>query len=200
MKKQLKFKTNQKKKENLLYKFFITTIVIGLVYHGFIESNYIGGDNRYDLYVFWIPIIIGIILAVKYDLLQMKWKGYFENEKSVILKYLSIPITFIAHFIFSVIMFWIPSNIIWDSLNKIEANKNAKEVYSLPIVAFHDVKSSKSRDRIYFNFNGEKEHILVKYKTIKRYLDKNPNDYKIRIEVRKGIWKYYILDSFEILE
>ena len=39
-------KTRQKKKDENLYKYFITAIVIFILYHLFIESHYLGSDYK----------------------------------------------------------------------------------------------------------------------------------------------------------
>ena len=70
----------------------------------------------------------------------------------------------IAHFIFSVIMFWIPSNIIWDSLNKIEANKNAKRnTFIITGLATDFTFLNLNSDDFSFKMSNQKEDYLASY-------------------------------------
>jgi hypothetical protein len=67
-------KTIEKKREEIQYKFLIAILVIGVIHYYFFESEYIGSDNRYDLFVFWIPVVIGLFLIVKFNILSIDWK------------------------------------------------------------------------------------------------------------------------------
>jgi hypothetical protein len=44
---------------------------------------------------------------------------------------------------YSVMMFWMPSNIIWDIFNKIEAQNNRIEIFQYPIEKFKEEKGSQ---------------------------------------------------------
>ena len=195
--------SRQKKQEDIKNKYLITTIVIGLIHYYFIESIYIGRDNRYYLFVFWIPVLVGLVLIIKFNILSIDWNDILptiKNEKNIFIKIIYIPLLFSMHFILSVIIFWIPSNIIWDSINKIESNKNQIETHTLKVNGFHHHSGRGGSNRIRFNFKGEKESIKTSYQDIKPYLEKNPDDFQVIIEVKKGIWSYYVLQSWDIKE
>ncbi|WP_298392416.1 hypothetical protein [Flavobacterium sp.] len=196
-------KTKQKKREEIQYQFLIAVLVIGLIHYFFIESKYIGGDYRYDLFVFWIPVIVGFLLIVKFNILSIDWKDILTNirkEKNIFHKIIYLPLLFLVHFMLAVMYFWIPANIIFDGINKIESNKNVIETYTLKVHEFHHSSGRSGSTLVRFIFKGEKEHIKVSYEDIKPYLDKNPNDFQISIEVKKGIWNYYILENWDIKE
>mgnify|MGYP006176376455 CR=1 FL=1 len=78
-------KTKQKKKDEILYKYFITAIVIFSLYHLFIESHYLGSDCKYNLYVFWIPTLLGFFIALKFNLFQIDWKCCISDLKKAVL-------------------------------------------------------------------------------------------------------------------
>ena len=44
------------------------------------------------------------------------------------------------------------------------------------------------------------ESIKTSFKDIEPFLEKNPDNFQIIIEVKKGIWNYYILESWKIKE
>ena len=196
-------KTKQKKKDEILYKYFITAIVIFSLYHLFIESHYLGSDCKYDLYVFWIPTLLGFFIALKFNLFQIDWKcciSDLKKEKNFFYKFFTIPFLILAHFVFALIMFWMPSNIIWDAINKIESNNNQIETYVLKVNEFHRSSGKGSANRIRFVFNEKNESIKTSFKDIEPFLEKNPDNFQIIIEVKKGIWNYYILESWKIKE
>lgn len=196
-------KTREKKREEIYYKYLIATILVGVIHYYFIESDYIGGDYRYDLFVFWIPVIVGLFLIVKFNILLIDWNDILPDirkEKNIFYKIIYLPFLFLIHFMLAVMLFWIPSNIIWDGINKIESNKNVIETYTLKVYDFHHSTGKGDSNRIRFTFNGEKESIKTSYQDIIPYLDKNPDDFEVTIEVKKGIWNYYILESWDIKE
>ena len=192
-------KTKQKKRDAILYRSFMTAIAVFVLYHIFIESHLFGSDYRYNLFVFWIPTLIGFFIALKFNLFQFDWKeciSDIKKETNFFYKIFTIPFIILAHFVFAVIMFWMPSNIIWDALNKMESKNNKLEVFFIPVNQFST--SSKGADRIYFYFKNELESIPVPYQDIKPYLDKNPSNFKVEIDVRKGLWNHYVLESWDI--
>lgn len=191
--------SKENKRAKILYWSFIIASALFVIHYKFIESNYIGSDYRYNLFVFWMPTLIGFFITIKYDVLQIDWKYFYsklKEEKKFHIKIFVFVFMHIALFLFSAIMFWMPCNIIWDVLNKRESKKNKLEVFFIPVEKFS--RSSKSSDRIYFYFENEIESIPVNYNDIKPYLDKNPRNYKVEIDVRKGIWNHYVLESYDI--
>lgn len=195
--------TQQKKRENIQYKYFMTTIVIGVIHYYFFESHYIGSDNRYALFVFWLPVLVGLVLIVRLNILSIDWNDILptiKKEKNILLKIIYLPFLFFVHFILSVIIFWIPSNIIWDSINKLESDKNQIETYTLKINDFHHSSGKGGSNRIRFRFKGENESIKTSFQDIKPYLNKNPDDFKVIIDLKKGIWNYYLIESWDIKE
>lgn len=128
-----------KRNKNFLYQYFILLLFIGVLYHIFIESSYIGKDYRYNIFVFWIPIFIGFFIAIKFNTLGLDYKKIYsevKKEKKIHIKIIYILLVNLIFFMFSIIMFWIPSNIIWDILNKIESQKNKVEMVSIPVEKF----------------------------------------------------------------
>lgn len=187
-----------KRNKNILYQYFILLFFIGVLYHIYIESSYIGKDYRYNIFVFWIPTLLGFFIILKYDILGIDFKKFYsslKNEKRFLVKILLFLTMNLNLFLFSIIMFWIPSNIIWDVLNKIEARKNNIEVISIPVEEF---TKSKYSNKIYFKFKNRTESIKVSSKTINLYINKKPNNYTVEIGVKKGIWKHYIIDHWNI--
>ena len=99
---------------------------------------------------------------------------------------------------FSYVFFGNSANIIWDVINKFESEKNKTEKYFLPITKIYT--SYKYKDKIRFVFLNNEESISVKYSEIKPFLNKNIDNLKIEIKVKKGIWNHYILESWHIKE
>jgi len=191
-------KKKQTKGGNFLFKSFIALIIIFVLYSLFIESSYIGKDYRYNIFVFWIPILIGLFIAITFNILGLDYKKIYselKKERKIYIKIIYILLINFVLFMFSIIMFWIPSNIIWDILNKIESQKNKVEVVSIPVEKF---TKSRQSNKIYFKFNNHTESIKVSSKRINQLIDKNPNNYIVEIGVKKGIWNYYVVDYLNI--
>jgi hypothetical protein len=196
------FKKRVKKRAKIEEKIFIGILVLGVIYYLFFEDLSFGEDYRYTLYVFWLPTILGFVFSVKYSFIAEYWRSLLidlKKEKYFLMK-IFYPLFLVAMtFMYSVIMFWMPSNIIWDSINKIESITNEVEVYNLPVEKFYKGRGRSYRDKICFRFKNQSESIQVSSEFIKPYLDKNPKNYRIKLKVRKGIWNYYVYEDFDIL-
>lgn len=191
------FKERVKKRAKKEKTIFFGIIIIAVIYYIFFESLSLGGDCRYELYVFWLPTILGFFVAFKYSFISEYWSSLILDvikEKHFLLKIFYPLFLVIITFIYSVMMFCMPSNMIWDIFNKIEAQNNKIEIFQYPIEKFNDGK----RESIGFYFNKSWETIPVHYEIVKPYLDKNPHNYKIKLEVRKGLWNHYVLESWDI--
>lgn len=193
------FKTRVKKRDNKEKTIFFGIIITAVIYYIFFESLSFGGDYRYDLFVFWLPTILGCFVTIKYSFVAEYWSSLLVDiikEKLFLLKIFYPLFLVIMTFMYSVVMFWMPSNIIWDIFNKIEAQSNRIEIFQYPIEKFNRGK----RESIGFYFNESWETIPVYYEVVKPYLGKNPHNYNIKIEVRKGLLNHYFLESWEIKE
>lgn len=191
-------KTRLKKRAKLEEKIFIGVLISAVIYYLFFESISFGEDYRYQLYVFWLPVVLGFFLAIKYSYVAEYWSSLLEDikkEKHFLPKIIYPIFLFVMTFMYSVMMFWMPSNMIWDVINKMEASNNKIEVFQCTVQKFDGGK----RESIDFYFNKSWGSIPVHYETVKPYLDKNPKNYKIKIKVKKGIWNYYVLEDFDIL-
>ena len=196
-------KTKQKKREEFQYKYLMATIAIGVIYHFFFESYSIGSDTRYDVFVFWLPVIIGLILIVSFNVLSIDWNDILptiKKERNIFYKIIYFPFLVLMHFMLSIIIFWIPADIIWDNFNRMESNKNQTETYITKADKFQRSTGRSGSNKIYFSFKGKSESIRTSFKDIKPFLEKNPNDYEVIVDLKKGIWNYYVLQSWDIKE
>lgn len=193
------FKTRVKKRAKKEETIFFGIIITAVIYYIFFDSLSFGGDYRYDLFVFWLPTMLGFFVAIKYSFVAEYWSSLLVEiikENHFLLKIFYPLFLVIITFMYSIMMFWMPSNIIWDIFNKIEAQNNRIEIFQYPIEKFNGGKT----ESIGFYFNKSWETIPVHYEVVKPYLDKNPHNYKIKLEVRKGLWNHYVLESWDIEE
>ncbi|WP_310559240.1 hypothetical protein [Flavobacterium sp.] len=95
--------------------------------------------------------------------------------------------------------FGFSANLIWNYFNKVETNKNQIEVFNLKINAFRRTTGKGGSNCIIFPFKGNQEVIKISYDNIKPYLNQNSNDYILVLDVRKGIWDYYKLENWDII-
>ncbi|MCW1148445.1 hypothetical protein [Flavobacterium lacisediminis] len=196
-----KNKLNKKTIDKINDALFFIFCLTGIIYFLFFQSVTIGGDYKYFIYVFLIPTLIGFFLIARFTFFAKSWKSIFNDllkEKYLILKFIYPFLLITSNFIFSYIFFGNSANIIWDTINKLESKKNKTEKYFLPITKIYT--SYKYKDKIRFVFLNNEESISVKYSEIKPFLNKNTDNLKIEIKVKKGIWDNYILESWEIKE
>lgn len=194
--------TRKKKIEERNYRIFIGFAIANVIYWRFFEPLIFGQDMRYTIFVFWIPMVLGVITCSILNVFEFSWRELFSDLKKEknILWILFYPIFFLLmHMVFSFMIFGFTSRVIWDTINTAESKNNTIEVFHLPIEQFSK-GGRKSNPKIYFRFNNNLESIPVEKETIKPYLNANPNDYTIILEVRKGIWNHYVYESWDLIK
>lgn len=202
MKKKSSSASKRKKKEELQYRIFLGFVFCNIVYFFFIENKLFGSDIKYYIFFFSFPVILGFVFSSKYNIFGVSWKEMFleiKKRNNFFRGIYNIVLFFLGNIVFSYITFGLLANLAWNFINVYEANKNRIETYYLPVNEFHCTKG-KGSDIIYFRFKDNLESIRVDYKTIKPYLDKQPKDYKIVLEVRKAIWNHYSLESWDLIK
>jgi hypothetical protein len=92
-------------------------------------------------------------------------------------------------------IFGVPAMAVWDYCNVQAANKNTVEVIACPVTQFYVGK----RCNISFTFSGHHEQISMAYKSMKQYKDENPDNYKVVLTCREGLWNYYVVEDWEVV-
>lgn len=172
----------------LLYIF----IPIFLVHSFFFEVKTIGLDNRYYLYVIFIPLVVGIIantlLAKKFMI-----KNY-ASARNASIKFISIQCYIILILLSSLLSIVEPTIIAWDIINNYKAKDNYLEQYDCKIISINRRKNPGYK----FLFNNKIENISANNDEIKNIDMNHLSNYSITIEIRKGIWDSYIVEGWHI--
>lgn len=190
-----KEKNKDKNKDKIHYKILIGLLIIGVLYYLFFEPNLIGNDSRYTYYIFLTPITIGIVVLFLYRKNFLIYK--LNSCKNLKNKIFILFFYGLQGILFSYLLFGQIAKISWDKLNERIAEKNPEEVLICEITRFW---TSKRSNQIEFQFENKFEKFNVSYSTIKEYLNKNPKDYYLKINAKKGIWNYYLVYKWEIIK
>lgn len=188
-----KYILKEKKLEKKHYRIIIGLMIFGVVYHYFIEPTTIGHDNRYLIYIFLLPTIIGIIVFGIYR--RQFLINQFSTKKGFILWTFMIFYYLTQGIIFSYLSFGQVAKISWDYFNYETIKQNSEEVLNCQITKFW---SGRRNSGIYFKFKNRNENFRVRYSTIKEFENKNVNNYYLRIKATKGLWNYYKVNDWEI--
>lgn len=89
---------------------------------------------------------------------------------------------------------------IWNQINTSTALTNESEYITCQVDQFHLTDRTDESSRILFFFQYETEAVYARRDFLKKYVDKNPDDYLIELKVKKGIWNYYVLEDWNLLE
>lgn len=103
----------------------------------------------------------------------------------------------IQGFFFSFLSFGQVANISWNYYNNEITKQNPKEIINCQIIKFW---KSKRRTKIFFKFNDKTEKILINRSTIREFENKNVNKYYLKIYVTKGLWNYYKVNDWDIVQ
>jgi len=190
-KKSIKEKTFDDK----AYKVLIVLVIISLIYRAFFKAHTVGHDYRYTLFVVSLPILIGVVLLGYYRRDFLK-KRIFESNK-LLIKSILILFYLIQGLLFSYISIGVASEATWNYFNKKTAKENFTETFQCKITGFL-TQTGSMNPGFYFLFQGKNEAIRSDYNTMKNYLKKNPDNYEVIIQARKGIWNYYVIYDWTI--
>jgi hypothetical protein len=196
MTKQRRFTKNIKRTSNLNYIILVGLVVLFVVYRSYFKTETIGSDFRYFLIVFLIPTVLGILILgiMKKEFL----KTIFKESRGSLLKGFLIFLYVVQGFLFSYLSVGLLANVIWDNLNKKTADLNSIEIIDCKIKKINS-GTSKTSPNIYFLFNDKSERISIDHETYGKYYGSKLTDLKLQISVRKGIWSYYVLDEWKII-
>jgi hypothetical protein len=186
----------EKKTSNQYYLILVGLIILFVVYRSFFKIETIGSDFRYLLIVFLIPTGFGIVILgfIKKNYLKYKLK----DAKGLLQKGFLILLYIIQGFLFSYLSVGLFANVIWDNLNKKSADVSPTEIIECKITNFNS-GTSKSSPNIYFLLHDKYERLSIDHETYGKYYNKELTDLSLQIKVRKGIWSYYILDEWKII-
>ena len=192
------FVVDEKKLDDLHYKIFVGFAILKLVYYFIFQKPIIGGDFNYSLFNLWIPLFIGffgltiyrwkyikVILFVANNWFWNLIRGLFLIVQGVLCSYVIVVG---------------PSEIIWEGLNRIEIKEASVETKIIDIKQFRFDKGSGSKYKILFDFKGESERIKVSYKLIKEYKDVDAKDYKLSLDLKKGLNDTYVIEDWKVIK
>ncbi|ENA1795755.1 hypothetical protein ABF176_002608, partial [Flavobacterium psychrophilum] len=105
----------------------------------FIESETIGHDEKYEIYIFWLPMIVGIFFFGIYrkDFLIRKYLSFKETYAKIYV----IGFYFIQGILVSYLSFGQIASVIWNYINKFEAEKNPTEIITCKVTGFYTKKN-----------------------------------------------------------
>jgi len=170
-------------------------MVFWLLHHLFLDKSMIGGDERYSIYIFWTPVILGIFILGLYR------KSFLINKITInegaISKLISLGFILLQGILFSYLSFGFLAHGIWNQLNVKESETHLPEYIECDIERFWFANNGETSEiRIFFK--GELESINVSFKSIREYKGQDPNNYKLVLKVKKGLWDNYIIKNWEI--
>lgn len=185
--------TYEEKFDAFIYKSVIPMCFWGLFQYVFLKEETIGGDYRYSVYIIGIPYIIGLVSLTLFrkNILFLE----IDTKPNFLLKLKSIGSNLMQVLVISYLCFCTIPHVIWNSYNKHVDYSHQPESITCRIKQF---QTTSDRDKIYFSYRGELESVNVSYKSIQKYVNEPPKDYRITLHAREGIWGHYIIDSWKI--
>lgn len=187
-----KFKNKEKKLQQIHYTLLIMAMISFVVYYMFFRNTTIGHDVRYTIYVFLIPLIIGILFFGIYRR-EFLIKTYLSFKETYAKIYV-IVFYLLQGIIVSYLSFGQIAWITWSYINKKEAEKNKTEMISCDVTGFY----TKKNPDISFKFKNQTEVFNVTSEMYRENYNRNPKDYKVEITAQKGIWNYYVVKHWEL--
>ncbi|WP_230158232.1 hypothetical protein [Flavobacterium sp. CECT 9288] len=187
-----KIKNREKKIEQIHYPLLIFAMIFCVINLGFFESKTIGGDYRYVIYIFLLPIIIGMLFFGIYrkEFLVRK----FISFKEIHFKIYVICFYFLQGVLISYLSFGQVTSVIWNYINVNEAERNPAEVVICKVTSFY----TNRNPHISFDFKGQTETFDVSSEMNKEIYNRDPKNYELEITIQKGIWNYFIVKHWKL--
>jgi len=185
-------KNKEKKIDRIHYILLIAALIFSVLNYTFFKSKTIGHDIRYNIYIFWLPIMIGLIFFGIYrrDFLIRKYSSFSQTYTKIYV----IGFYLIQGFFVSYLSFGQIASITWNYFNKKEAEKNKIEIINCNVTGFY----TKKNPDVSFQFKNRTEVFEVSTEMNRQNYNRNPKDYKVEIIAQKGIWNYYIVKNWKL--
>lgn len=187
-----KFKNKEEKLQRMHYNLLITAMISFVLSYIFLRNTTIGHDARCVVYIFCVPVIIGLLFFGIYRR-EFLIKTYLSFNKTFDKLYM-IGFFLLQGVLVSYLSFGQIAWITWSYLNKKEAEKNKIEIISCDVTGFY----LKKNPHVSFEFNNRTEVFSVTTEMNRENYNRNPKDYKVEITVQKGIWNYYVVKNWEL--
>ncbi|MFN8250750.1 MAG: hypothetical protein U0V75_02620 [Ferruginibacter sp.] len=187
-------KTAMKKREKLYIRLFYLGIFLWVMKAIFFSAVTIGHDSRYFIFVFLIPVLAG--LMGQFLLWRKSVMGDIRETKGVFGK-IKVSLLYLCIGIFcSYISAGLVAESAWETANRQAAAVNPEETMEFTVTRFRYGKNAA----IEFRFRNRSEHINTNSRSIAAYKNSAPGRYSISLEVQKGIWGYYIVNSWHVAD
>lgn len=180
----------QKKADKLL----LFLLAFGAIYYYFIAPKTLGHDVRYSIYIFGLPTLIGLVSIGIYARLFLIRE--FSTHKEIGSRIFMAFMYLLQGIFFSYFSFGQAAKMGFDFLNDNVASKNKIETVECVVDNFSYGKNPS----IEFHFNGHYERLEVAYSFIAPHKNENPNHYSVRLILKKGLWNYYRIQSWSLLQ
>ncbi len=169
-------------------------MIIWILHYILLDLETIGVGENYSIYIFYIPVSLGIIALGFYR--KPMLLNNLRIKESFRAKLIFLSSMFFQGLLFSYLSFGTLAHGIWNQLNSILSESNRTEYITVPVKKFSF--PHKGRNQISFYVDGESEFINVQFQSIKKYRDSDPRNYAIELKVNKGFWESYVVNGWKI--
>ncbi|WP_435263305.1 hypothetical protein [Tenacibaculum sp. nBUS_03] len=189
-----------KKKDDLHYIFFVFFAVITIIKHLLFDEKLIGGDIRYDIFILWGPIILGIATLGIYQRKNLIY--VFRVNDTLINKLMYFGFVLVIATMFSFLSFHTIADFAFQIINKNEIEKTEFKIVDFEIDSYNEEKGGRTQiltggNKIWYEYEGVKESFKVNKEIIDLLKDDSKN-YLIEVELKKGIWNHFIVIGWKI--
>ena len=188
-----KYVKTEKELEKKHYRIIVALIVGGLVYRYFLMPKTIGGDWQYLVYVFCLPTFVGM-LALGYYRRRFLINRFATNRGIVLWSFMTL-FYLVQGVMFSYLSAGQAAGIVWDVCNQQVAAQSPVETVECDVTRFMSIRGSF----VDIRFQDQHERLYTTYRHIKPYLNKPPQDFKVRLHVQRGIWMHYVIKDWGIV-
>jgi hypothetical protein len=188
----------QKKRDWRNEKIFgAVCVALGLLFLAYQQHKppVIGHSLLYVIFIQVLPSLIGGLALTAYFT-----KGGINETVALWKKTLGFGVVFLCASLFSFAALGLPADAGFNYLNYKVAKKQPVTIVTLPVAKFHEGHGRRATYKIYFDFEGNTESLSTSHESIKYYIAHKDKKNYIRINIRKGIWNYYLVEDWAVVE
>jgi len=193
-----KFIQKEKKNQKKYGLILILLMIFGAIYFLYFRPKTIGHNFKYNIFIFWTPTLLGITLMGIYR--RKFLLNQFSRNKGLIL-WIFLTLFYLAEgAIYSYLSLGQLADITWNIVNTKISNKSPTETFDCQVTNFDLGGHGVLFKKILFDFKTNRERVYISNETSNILSGKKPKNYRIKIECRKGIWDYYTLTDWTLIE
>ncbi|MFM7021672.1 MAG: hypothetical protein ACKOXB_01735 [Flavobacteriales bacterium] len=195
------FILKEKKRDTIMYYIFIVLGIAFVLYGYGFKPEIIGHDWRYSIFIFILPVLIGmfLLLFIRKEFLRVK----IGAKKTIKGKFFLSIWYIIQGFLASLFSMYFIFQFSFDYLNQRKSQVSVPEYFKCKVEKFvlkHRDGIDLQSASVQFRFQDNAESFRSSRSVIEKLDYEHSENYILELKVSKGLWNYYMVNEWKIIK